>query len=61
MKRKVKSAEARKVGRPVARRKRRAEPVVDADQTDLCKQGKHPVSRRIGKGCAACGSLTAWK
>lgn len=59
--RKLAPAEARKVGRPVAKRRARAEPVIDQDQLDLCRQGKHPVSRRLGKGCAACGSTNAWK
>lgn len=32
----------------------------NADVLRLCKEGKHPPARRIGKGCAVCGRLDAW-
>lgn len=50
---------ARAVARPVKARMKQAEPTVDA--LDQCRAGKHPVGRRIGSGCAVCGSLTAWR
>lgn len=55
---------ARAAAKPVAARRRKAEPVVtfdDGGQGDQCKAGRHPVNRRLGAGCAACGSLTAWR
>lgn len=63
-KRKIPRKAAREAARPVAGRKRRAEPVStydDGGQGEQCKAGRHPVNRRLGSACAACGSLTAWK
>lgn len=27
---------------------------------ELCRRGQHPVSRKLGRGCGACGDPTAW-
>lgn len=32
----------------------------NADVLRLCREGKHPPTRRIGRGCAVCGRLDAW-
>lgn len=62
--RKLGRKDTRAKAKPVAARRRRAEPVADYDdggQGEQCKAGRHPVNRRLGSACAACGSLTAWK
>lgn len=50
--RKATATKARRAASPSA---------IDADRLRLCREGKHPPGRRIGRACAECGKLDAWK